>query len=104
MAKSFFIVTALLLTLGSANAQTPDGLGAKSDLTTLNCKDAFNMKPADMLIVLAYLQAHYRPQDARPIIDTEKMAADGLKLKDYCDGNPQKTVIEAADALFGVRL
>jgi acid stress chaperone HdeB len=103
MAKHF-IAAVLLLTLGSANAQTPEGLGAKSDLTTLNCKDALNMNRSDMLIVLAYLQAHYRPKDARPIIDTEKLAADGLRLKGYCDANPQKTVIEAADALFGVSL
>jgi hypothetical protein len=88
----------------SASAQSPDGLQAKSDLTTLNCKDVFNMSRTNTAIVLAYLQAHYRPKDAPPVIDAEKMLADGLKLKEYCDENPQKSVIEAADALFGLRL
>ena len=104
MAKRLLAAAALVLTIASANAQAPDGLAAKSDLTTLNCKDAFNMSRTDTLIMLAYLQAHYRSKDARPIIDTEKLAADGLKLKEYCDSNPQKSVIEAADTLFGVRL
>src|SRR5215203_3756864 len=97
-------VAVLGLAATSANAQAPDVLLPKSDLTTLNCKDAFNMGRTNTAIVLAYLQAHYRPKDAPPIIDAEKMLADGLKLKEYCDENPQKSVIEAADALFGLRL
>ena len=94
----------ILLTAVSANAQSSDTLQAQSDLTTLNCKSVFNMSAPNTIIVLSYLQAYYRAKDALPIIDTEKMAADALRLKDYCDANPQKSVIEAADALFGVRL
>ena len=104
MPKRSLAATAFLFTIASANAQAPDGLAAKSDLTTLNCQDAFSMTRTDTLIMLAYLQGLYRAKDARPIIDTEKLATDGLKLKEFCDANPQKSVIEAADALFGLRL
>ena len=104
MLKSSIAAAAFASVIASANAQTPNGLAPKSDLTTLNCQDAFSMTRTDTLIMLAYLQAHYRAINARPIIDTEKLAADGLKLKEYCEANPQKSVMEAADALFGLRL
>ena len=99
------IATAVLLATTSANAQqASDKLPAKSDLKTVNCKDLFAMSPAATVLVLAYLQAHYRPKDAPAILDTEKMAADGAKLKEHCDAHPQKSVLDAGDELFGVRL
>jgi hypothetical protein len=54
--------------------------------------------------VLAWLQAHYLSKDARPIIDLDKMASDAAKMTAYCDANPSKTVMEAADAIYGARL
>jgi hypothetical protein len=102
--KQLISMVVLALTAATARAQSPDGLQDQSNLTTLNCKEVFSMSRVDTAIVLAYLQAHYRAKDALPIIDTRKMAADGLKLKEYCDENPQKSVIEAADELFGLRL
>ena len=96
------IATAVLLAPTSAKAQqASDKLPAKSDLKTVNCKDLFAMSPAATVLVLAYLQAHYRPKDAPAILDTEKMAADGVKLKEHCDAHPQKSVLDAGDELFG---
>jgi|SRR6188768_820097 len=102
--KYFIAVVVLGLAATLAKAQAPDVLLPTSDLTMLNCKDVFNTGRTNTVIVLAYLQAHYRPKDAPPVLDAEKMLADGLKLKEYCDANPQMSVIEAANALFGLRL
>jgi hypothetical protein len=99
------IASGIALVATSAVAQpAPDKLPAKSDLKTMNCKDLFAMSPAVTAVVLAYLQAHYRPKDAPAILDTEKIAADGMKLKEHCDAYPQKSVLDAGNELFGVRL
>ena len=99
------IASVVMLVATSAGAQqTTDKLPAKSDLKTMNCKDLFAMSPAVTAVVLAYLQAHYRPKDAPAILDTEKIAADGVKLKEHCDAHPQKSVLDAGNELFGVRL
>jgi outer membrane murein-binding lipoprotein Lpp len=36
--------------------------------------------------------------------DLDKMASDAAKVTAYCDANPSKTVMEAADAIYGARL
>ena len=93
-----------ILLISAAVAQQKDGLPGRSDLTTLNCKSVFEMEPTNTAIVLAWLQRHFLPRDAAPIIEMEKLRADGLKLGEYCAANPSKTVMEAAGELFGLRL
>jgi hypothetical protein len=100
----YVTIAVLIWAVASAGAQTPDSLSPKSNLKIMNCKEVFSMSGTATIIVLAYLQAHYRLKDAPPIIDTPKMLADGIQLKEYCDANPQKSVLEAGDDLFGVRL
>jgi hypothetical protein len=102
-----FALFATLMALGASGvtAQTAkDGLSGRADLSVLNCKSIFDMSRTDTIIVLAWLQAHYLSRDARPIIDLEKLAADALKMNEYCAANPSKTVMEAAHALYGTRL
>jgi hypothetical protein len=99
------IAVAVVFAATFANGQQAfDKLPTKSDLKTVNCKDLFDRSPTVTVIVLAYLQAHYRAKDAPPVLDTEKMAADGLKLQEHCDAHPQLSVLDAADELFGMRL
>ena len=101
----FLSATAVVLAATCAGAQqASDKLPAKSDLKTVNCKELFALSPAATVLVLAYLQAHYRAKDAPAILDTEKIAADGVKLKEHCDAHPQKSVLDAGDELWGVRL
>ena len=101
-----FLMQALLaiLTTSAAIAQPKDDLPGRSDLTILNCKSVFEMDPTNTAIVLAWLQRHFLPHDASPIIEMEKLRTDGLKLREYCAANPSKTVMEAAGELFGLRL
>jgi len=99
-----FIAAVLLVATPAAAQLGPDALPPKADLKTLNCKDVFRLDPTVTLLVLAYLQAHYRAKNDPAIFDTEKMAADGLKLKEHCDAHPEKTILDAGDELFGVRL
>ena len=101
MQASFCI---LIISAAIAQPKDRDGLPGRSDLTSLNCKSVFEMEPTNTAIVLAWLQRHFLPRDAAPIIEMEKLRADGLKLGEYCAANPSKTVMEAAGELFGLRL
>ena len=104
MNKHIATVAALTLLVGSVSAQTSkEGLSGRADLSVLNCKSIFDMGRTNTA-VLAWLQAHYQSKDARPIIDLDKLASDALKMTEYCDANPSKTVIEVADAIYGARL
>ena len=106
MLKRLMQASFSILIISAAIAQPRDGSGlsGRSDLTTLNCKSVFEMDPTNAAIVLAWLQRHFLPRDAAPIIEMEKLRADGLKLNEYCAANPSKTVMEAAGELFGLRL
>ena len=104
MIKLIMQATLALLMIATATAQPKDGLPGRTDLTTLNCKLVFEMDPTSTAIVLAWLQRHFLPRDAAPIIEMEKLGADGVKLSEYCGANPNKTVMEAAGELFGLRL
>ena len=101
----FVMQTAMTaLMIGQATAQPNEGLPGRADLATLNCKSIFQMDRTSTVIVLAWLQRHFQPRDAAPVIEMEKLGADGLKLSKHCDANPGKTVMEAAGELFGLRL
>ena len=104
MLKILSATAVVLATTYASAQQVSDTLPAKSDLKTVNCKELFAMSSAATVLVLAYLQAHYRPKDAPAILDTEKMATDGVKLKEHCDAHPQKSVLDAGDELWGIRL
>src|SRR5262245_38563790 len=73
----------------------------KLDLAELKCRELFVMQREQIKIVMAWLQAYYLEEDAPPIVDLEKLAANELKLSGYCFANPQDEVISAAEALFG---
>jgi hypothetical protein len=104
MIKLLMQASLAIFIISAAIAQPKDGLPGRSDLTTLNCKSVFEMDPTNTAIVLAWLQRHFLPRDAAPIIEMEKLRTDGLKLREYCGANPSKTVMEAAGELFGLRL
>jgi acid stress chaperone HdeB len=90
------VVLAASLAAGAAFAQ--DG---KIDLDTLTCRKLFEMNREQINIVLGWLQGYYLEEDAPPVVDLDKLAADTLRLSGYCAANPQEDVISAADALFG---
>jgi acid stress chaperone HdeB len=105
MKRRSAVAVALTLLAGSISAQTTkEGFSGRADLSVLNCKSVFDTSRTNTVIVLAWLQAHYLSKDARPIIDLDKMASDALKMTTYCDANPSKAVMEAADAIYGARL
>ncbi len=93
---------ALALLLSSA-AHAQGDLPVKADLATLNCRSIFEMKRTNTVMVLAWLQGRYAARSAAPILDSEELNRDAGALSKYCDENPSKTVIEAADHFFSAK-
>jgi HdeA/HdeB family len=91
----------VMFSIVSARAQSDPTLPAKADLASLNCASIFNMKRTETVMVLAWLQRHYASAEKAKTLDQEKLYDDGLKLHLFCESNPEKTVMQAADLLFG---
>jgi len=48
-----------------------------------------------------WLEGYYSEENASPIVDFGKMREDGGKISEYCDKNPNISVIDAADEVLG---
>ncbi|RAI42669.1 HdeA/HdeB family chaperone [Rhodoplanes roseus] len=102
MTRRFTAVTTLLAptlvaaALGFASPATAE----KIDLSTTTCKQFLTSSKDDITITLAWLDAYYKDEDAPPVIDSDKLAANAVKLAEYCAANPTIGLITAADKLF----
>lgn len=90
--KAFpILVAAALLTLA-----TP--LRAQQlDLEAVTCKEFQASDKQTVAMINAWLQAFYTDANAKPVVDFDRMKADGDKLAAYCEKNPSHVVIIAAD-------
>ena len=88
------LVAAALVTLAApARAQ-------QLDLEAVTCKEFQASDKPTVSMILAWLQAFYTDANAKPVVDFDKMKADGEKLAAYCMKNPSHVVIIAADNVF----
>ena len=87
-----FIAAALLSSL-PAQAQ-------QLDLATVTCKDFVASDKETIGLILMWLEGYYSDQDAKPIVDFDKMKTDGGKLGEYCGKNPGHSLITAADEVM----
>lgn len=87
---SFLLVAAALAAPLPAQAQ-------QLDLATVTCKDFVSSDKETIGLILMWLEGYYSDQDAKPIVDFDKMKANGGKLGAYCGQNPGHSLITAAD-------
>lgn len=78
---------------GPASAQT-------LDLSTIKCKDFVASSKESIGLILAWLNAYYKDEDAPPILDFGQFEKDAARLGAYCGANPETGLITAADSLF----
>ena len=67
------------------------------DLATVTCKDFVSSDKETIGLILMWLEGYYSDQDAKPIVDFDKMKTNGGKLGEYCGKNPSHSLITAAD-------
>lgn len=67
------------------------------DLSTVTCKDFVTSDKETIGFILMWLEGYYSEQDAKPIVDFDKMKGNGGRLGEYCGKNPSHSLITAAD-------
>lgn len=67
------------------------------DLSTVSCKDFVTSDKETIGFILMWLEGYYSDQDAKPIVDFDKMKGNGGRLGEYCGKNPTHSLITAAD-------
>lgn len=67
------------------------------DLSTISCKDFVASDKETIGFILMWLEGYYSEQDAKPIVDFDKMKGNGGRLGEYCGKNPSHSLITAAD-------
>jgi len=70
------------------------------DLATVTCKDFVTSDKDTIGLILMWLEGFYAAQDAKPIVDFDKMKENGGKLGEYCGKNPTHSLITAADEVM----
>lgn len=72
-------------------------LAQTMDMSTVKCRDMAANTAEKNAMILMWLQGYYADEDASPIIDFDKMGRDVKKLGEYCEKNPDHSIITAAD-------
>lgn len=90
----YVMALAALITLCSPAA------AEKWDLSVMSCKQFITSDKETITVILAWLDAYYKDDDAPPVIDTDKFVRNAGRLGEYCAENPQLGLITAADKLF----
>ncbi len=87
----------LLMLSAVAMLWTADPVHADQlDLSTVKCKEFVSSGKDNIGLILMWLEGFYSDQDAKPIVDFDKMKSDGEKLGEYCGKNPDHSLITAA--------
>ena len=94
MKRLAFLALAALATCGGiVRAQ-------QLDLAARTCKDFEAKDKETVLLMLMWLEAYYTEPDAKPLVDFDRMKADGARMGDYCSKNPGHNVITTADSVL----
>jgi acid stress chaperone HdeB len=70
------------------------------DMNTVTCKDFTELNKDTTFAVVMWLDAYYRDEDSKPIIDFTKMARKAGKLGSYCASNPSHSLTTAAEPIM----
>ena len=73
----------------------------KIDLSTMTCEQFQKSSKDEITIILTWLDAYYKDEDAPAVIDTDSFVENAKKLGQYCSANPRIGLITATDKLFG---
>ena len=93
--------TLLNLTIALALSAAAPARAAPLDLATMRCKEFLDGSKESTGLILMWLQGYYSEADAPPVVDVDKMKADGGKISEYCRKYAGHSVITAAEKAMG---
>jgi acid stress chaperone HdeB len=74
-------------------------MAAEVDMSKMTCKEAAAMEPKKMAAVGVWMSGFAAGKANNMMVDTDKMAANAQKLKDYCSKNADSTLMDAASKM-----
>lgn len=89
------------LTVAGAASQ-PAHAQVTLDLAKITCDQWAGYKITNPQNIALWLSGYYNGKRGNTVIDTQGLAAENQKLRDFCITNPQMPVMQAAEKLFGV--
>ena len=97
-------MTRLALALGLilVAASVPAQAQVSLDLAKVTCDQWSGYKITNPQNIALWLSGYYNGKRGNTVIDTQGLAAENQKLRDFCITNPQMPVMDAAEKLFGV--
>ena len=66
----------------------------------ITCKDFLDSGKEGIGFVITWLDAYYRDEDDDPIVDFDRIKANGEKLGAYCRANPSTRLTSASDSIY----
>jgi hypothetical protein len=90
-------MTAMLLAL-----PTSSGAGAQVtiDVAKITCDQFTLYKITDPQNIAIWLSGYYHGQRRETTVDTQELATYLQKVKDYCNLNPQVTIMQAVESML----
>jgi len=97
-------MTRLIFALGfmvTATASLPANAQVMLDLSKVTCDQWSGYKITNPQNIALWLSGYYNGKRGNTIIDTQGLAAENQKLRDFCITNPQMPVMQAVEKLLG---
>jgi hypothetical protein len=94
------VASALCLILIAAASQAAHAQ-VTLDLSKITCDQWSGYKITNPQNIALWLSGYYNGKRGNTVIDTQGLAAENQKLRDFCITNPQMPVMQAAEKLFG---
>ena len=100
MNRPRLMVAALLLAmLGGAGARAQ----VTVDVAKITCDQLTLYKVTDPQNIALWLSGYYHAKRNTTVVDTQQLAANTQKIKQYCMLKPDATVMQAVESVFGAQ-
>jgi acid stress chaperone HdeB len=100
MNRPRLMVAALLLAmLGGAGARAQ----VTVDVAKITCDQLTLYKITDPQNIALWLSGYYNAKRNNTVVDTQQLAANTQKIKQYCMLKPDSTVMQAVESVFGAQ-
>jgi len=95
----------LQLTIAATMLALASGAGAQVtlDVSKITCDQFTLYKITDPQNIAIWLSGYYHGQHNTTTVDTQQLAGNLQKIKDYCNLHTQETVMHAVESVFGPR-
>ena len=92
--------TLRMLTIALTLSAVAPARAERLDLATMRCKEFLDSGKENTGLFLMWLQGYYSEADAAPVVDFDKMKADGGKIGEYCRKYAGHSLITAAEKVM----